>query len=302
MESATISPDAIPNRKLFAEKSGEPQESIRTRMQIPKPSSAMPQLLVSVQNAHEAKRALAGGCDLLDVKDPSRGSLGMAGRDAIATVVRVAARVPADGTRVPVSVALGEIVDWLDRPVAVKLPRGLDYAKLGTAGIKRDREWIRNWSSVRQMFEAMAEAPFHWIAVAYADWKEAAAPEPKAVVEAAAAAGCHGVLIDTHGKSGRTLTDDLVGKELEQIAVQVRKAGMVLALAGQLRADCLPSLAPAEPDILAIRTAGCRGRQRSGPICTDAVWAFREAIRETFGHPILLRSQRETPAASSASE
>jgi len=270
-------------------------------MLVPRSSSAMPQLLVSVQNAHEAKRAVAGGCDLLDIKDPSRGSLGMAGRDAIATVVRAAALMSADGSRVPVSVALGEIVDWLDHAKAVVLPGGLDYAKLGTAGVNQDGEWTRKWSRVRQMFEATAEASFRWIAVAYADWTDAAAPEPEAVIEAAAAAGCHGVLIDTHGKTDRTLTDFLAGKELEQLAANVRKLGMVLALAGQLRADCLPSLAPAKPDILAIRTAGCHGRQRSGSICTEAVWAFREAMCEAFGQPISLDSQRGSSPIKNAS-
>ena len=37
-----------------------------------------PQLLVSVRSAGEAVDALAGGCQILDVKDPSRGSLGRA--------------------------------------------------------------------------------------------------------------------------------------------------------------------------------------------------------------------------------
>ena len=37
-----------------------------------------PQLLVSVRDAVEAAAALQGDCDLLDVEDPTRGSLGMA--------------------------------------------------------------------------------------------------------------------------------------------------------------------------------------------------------------------------------
>jgi uncharacterized protein (UPF0264 family) len=35
-------------------------------------------LLVSVANAAEARTALEGDADIIDVKDPSRGSLGMA--------------------------------------------------------------------------------------------------------------------------------------------------------------------------------------------------------------------------------
>ena len=37
-----------------------------------------PQLLVSVRSAEEARAALEGGAALIDVKEPSRGSLGSA--------------------------------------------------------------------------------------------------------------------------------------------------------------------------------------------------------------------------------
>jgi uncharacterized protein (UPF0264 family) len=47
-----------------------------------------PQLLVSVRNAAEAQAALAGGCDILDIKEPSRGSLGMADAPTIAAIAR----------------------------------------------------------------------------------------------------------------------------------------------------------------------------------------------------------------------
>jgi len=83
-----------------------------------------PQLLVSVRSADEARAALAGGADLIDVKEPSRGPLGTADSDVIAEVLR------AVNGRVPVSAALGEFVAWQDRFV----PRGLHYAKWGMAG------------------------------------------------------------------------------------------------------------------------------------------------------------------------
>jgi len=85
-----------------------------------------PQLLVSVRSADEARAALAGGADLIDVKEPSRGPLGAADSEVIGDVLRAV-----DG-RVPVSAALGEFVAWRDRPV----PRGLHYAKWGMAGQK----------------------------------------------------------------------------------------------------------------------------------------------------------------------
>src|ERR1700678_3944537 len=67
------------------------------------PSS--PALLVSVRAVEEAAAALAGGADLIDVKEPNRGSLGRADDAVIAAVVAIVA-----GRR-PVSAAMGELRD-----------------------------------------------------------------------------------------------------------------------------------------------------------------------------------------------
>jgi uncharacterized protein (UPF0264 family) len=63
------------------------------------------QLLVSVRSAAEAEAALEGGADVIDVKEPSRGSLGRADDDVIAEVVSTVA-----GRRT-VTAAMGELVD-----------------------------------------------------------------------------------------------------------------------------------------------------------------------------------------------
>ena len=71
-------------------------------------------LLISVRSAREAEIALCGGADLIDVKEPARGSLGRAKGSVIRDVVlRIAGQVP-------VSAALGELVQqpfFLDAPI-----------------------------------------------------------------------------------------------------------------------------------------------------------------------------------------
>src|SRR5262245_13850027 len=62
-------------------------------------------LLVSVRSAAEAHAALAGGADLIDVKEPSRGPLGRADDSVISAVL-----VAVHGRR-PVSAAMGELAD-----------------------------------------------------------------------------------------------------------------------------------------------------------------------------------------------
>ena len=63
----------------------------------------MSKLLVSVRSADEAQAALDGGASIIDVKEPSLGSLGRASEAAIAAVVNRVAR------RIPISAALGDL-------------------------------------------------------------------------------------------------------------------------------------------------------------------------------------------------
>ena len=55
--------------------------------------------LSACASADEARIALAGGADVIDVKEPRRGSLGAADAEVVADVVEVV------GGRVPVSMA-----------------------------------------------------------------------------------------------------------------------------------------------------------------------------------------------------
>lgn len=242
-----------------------------------------PRLLVSVRDADEARSALAGGCDILDVKEPNRGSLGMASRDALASIVDV---VQTGNRRVLLSAALGEVVDWEDASPDERLPAGLDFVKLGLAGLGDDPGWCERWRSVRRRFHAGDDATLLWIAVAYADWQSANAPHPASVIAAAFEDSndlrCAGVLFDTYTKNGRTLTDLLSPVELAAWARTIHAGGLMLALAGSLQQAMLPRLHAFSPDVIAIRTAACTGLDRSGAVDARAVDQFRAALTDAF--------------------
>src|SRR5262245_15500947 len=90
----------------------------------------MTRLLVSVRSAVEARTALDGGADIIDIKEPSHGSLGRANDRTIQEIIGVV-----KGRRL-VSVALGE---WQDRPA---LPHfdGWWLAKVGFADNRDNHE------------------------------------------------------------------------------------------------------------------------------------------------------------------
>ena len=90
-------------------------------------------LLVSPMNLDEARAALDGGADIIDVKNPKEGSLGANFPWAIKAVAELAAG------RVPVSATIGDLEF---KPGTASLAAlgaamvGADYVKAGLLGVK----------------------------------------------------------------------------------------------------------------------------------------------------------------------
>ena len=266
-------------------------------------------LLVSVRNAAEAKAAADAGADIIDVKEPDRGSLGFADPSVIADVCRTI------NSRCPVSAALGEYSDWYQScgppPAKGDILSGcaqqLTYVKLGLAGILQPRlaqmavadrvksvaqsatadgcsAWTPSWLQARHAIQhrlgwkISGESSPAWVAVAYADSSSAAAPSPEDVLSAAIQTGCAGLLIDTFDKSAGTTFDWMTEEQLRGLRHHVRKAGLFFALAGRIGRNNLSAIKGVAPDIVAVRGAVCGGGDRRGTISGERVAAFRQAL------------------------
>lgn len=253
------------------------------------PASPCPQLLVSVRSAGEAREAIAGGCDILDVKEPRRGSLGAASPAVIREVSHAGSQ-----SGLPVSAALGECGDWLkpEPPLEIASLAGsnLQFVKLGLAGMGRRDDWSAAWLSIiARCCEPFDRGP-RPVAVIYADWQAARAPQPEEILDVLATeAGSEpsgrafaGVLVDTFEKSSGRLLDAMSLETLRAIRDRTAEFGMFLALAGRLNAELLPSLVDVAPDIIAIRSAACGGEDRTASVDRDAVTEFRSAMRSSF--------------------
>jgi uncharacterized protein (UPF0264 family) len=256
---------------------------------------ARPELLVSVRNAAEAWAAIAGGCDVLDVKEPDRGALGMAD---VSTIGDIISHSRIGNSSVPVSVALGDAVEWTSGRPVPRLPAGIEYLKLGTAGQEGNCAWHKSFCAAQQVIDASIPSKraaatestiavaggfaTSWIAVAYADWQIARGPAPEEVIANATECNCSGILIDTFSKGRLRLFDWLDGPRLCSLAAQARSAGLTFALAGRLQIGDLPLILAAGPDIVGIRSAACRDGNRSGEIDAGAVRAFRDSLQLEF--------------------
>jgi uncharacterized protein (UPF0264 family) len=214
----------------------------------------MTRLLVSVRSATEAVAALAGGADVIDVKEPANGSLGRASAETIAEVLRVV------GGRRPVSAALGEFgdINW-DEP----LPEQLSYLKWGFSHWRE-----RSLGAIAHIFDRLhVELPERQlVTVAYADWQRAGAPMPDELCRLACAGRWGPMLIDTWRKDGSTLLDFLPLATLTDLRKRCQMSQVPLALAGSLGLAEMRILLPLEPEWFAVRGAVCRERDRTAEV------------------------------------
>ncbi|HUY34193.1 MAG TPA: (5-formylfuran-3-yl)methyl phosphate synthase [Pirellulales bacterium] len=208
----------------------------------------MTRLLVSVRSVAEAREALDAGVDLVDLKEPRRGSLGAVDWEVAAEVAAQAA------ARSPVSMALGELMDGC-APTDRKVPRGVAYVKLGMAGAAIEADWPRRWSDALALLPAFATP----VAVAYADWRDAQAPRPSDVLAEGRKLGCGAFLVDTWRKSAGGLLDCVTFRELAELLQGARAGGMLGVVGGSLTWETVAPVLELAPDYVAVRGAVCRG-------------------------------------------
>jgi (5-formylfuran-3-yl)methyl phosphate synthase len=225
-------------------------------------------LLVSVVSAQEARRALAGGADIIDVKDPGEGALGAPSPRVLEEVVRVV------GGAAPVSVALGDLPN-LPHTAALAargaVLSGADYVKVGLRGVRQLDDAAAVMCAVRDAVRVRG-ARVSVIAAAYAD---ADALDPPALAPASLPAlvqrtGIAGVLVDTFVKDGRGLYGWLSESELTELILRTRAAGGTFAVAGQLHRGELRRVAA---DVVGVRSAVCRGGDRAAELDGELVSA-----------------------------
>jgi uncharacterized protein (UPF0264 family) len=222
----------------------------------------LPGLLVSVRSAVEARAALEGGATIIDIKEPANGPLGRADASIWTDVRRVVPR------EIPVSVALGELDDLDVDILSGHDWSGISYRKIGLAGAGLD--WAARWEKVRGRLPGPP-----WVAVAYADWPMAHAPEPGEVVSVALKVpDCVGLLVDTWDKSRRTPLDE----SWSSIVARVQVAGKLVVLAGGLDRAAIESLARLRPDYFAVRGAACFGGDRLAAIDPARVAALARLV------------------------
>lgn len=233
-------------------------------------------ILVSVWHVDEAYAAVTGGADIVDVKDPSAGSLG-APKPSI--VLKVKEIVSLNNTKCEVSAAIGDIKCC---PSTVRLASyalssiGLNYVKVGI----ETKDLKLAYSIAENAVEGAKEGGrARVIIVAYADFKRVNSLNPLTLPEIAYSVSADGVMIDTRVKDGRNTFNHLSLNELKQFVSKAKKYGLITALAGGLNIEHVETAYKLGFDVIGLRTAVCNGG-RFGKLSKDKICAFRNIVEK----------------------
>jgi uncharacterized protein (UPF0264 family) len=218
-------------------------------------------VLVSPKNLGEALEAIAGGADIIDVKNPAEGSLGANFPWVISEIAKIAKKhgkvVSATTGDMPYKpgtaslAALGAAVS------------GADYVKVGLYG-------VRNEVEAEEVVEGVVKAVKGYdkekkvVIAGYGDYTRINAISPLKLPKIAADCGADVVMVDTAIKDGTSIFDHMSFENLRSFVSVARENGLQCAIAGNIGWDHLELLRKLSPDIIGVRTIVCeRGRDSS---------------------------------------
>ena len=207
------------------------------------------QLLVSVRDVPEALAAVAGGADLIDLKEPNTGALGALPLHVVHEVVQA---LRAAGHTHPVSATVG---DWaLDaRDAVLEQVRataacGVDVVKVG----------IPRCDGATALLAALAGSPAPVVPVFFGDER---------LGEALLALACWlpfpALMLDTADKRAGSLFDRLDAATVRHFISRVQGAGRLAGVAGSLQPSQAGLLRELAPDYAGFRGALCESGRGS---------------------------------------
>ncbi|MCC7564561.1 MAG: (5-formylfuran-3-yl)methyl phosphate synthase [Methanobacterium sp.] len=232
-------------------------------------------LLISPINTQEAREAINGGADIIDVKNPKEGSLGA----NFPWMIRNIREITPENMQV--SATLGDVPykpGTVSLAAAGAIASGADYIKVGLYGTKNYSEALEVMENVvRTVDEFNSDAIV--VASGYADAHRVGAVDPMEIPRVAADSGSDLAMVDTAVKDGKTLFDFMNEETISKFTEETHNYGLKSALAGSVTQEQMPLLAELGCDVAGIRGAACIGGDRnSGSIHHEAVARLKQMV------------------------
>ena len=232
-------------------------------------------LLISPINSEEAREAIEGGADIIDVKNPKEGSLGA----NFPWVIKNIREITPNGMHV--SATLGDVPykpGTVSLAAAGAVVSGADYIKVGLYGTKNYDEALEVMENVVKSVKEFDDNALV-VASGYADAHRVGAIDPIKIPQVAAESGADLAMVDTAIKDGKTLFDFMDKDKLIEFNKNIHEYGLKSALAGSIKKEQLRLLYDIGCDVVGIRGAACTGGDRNkGTINRTAVMELKNMI------------------------
>lgn len=238
----------------------------------------MIKLLVSPTNLEEARNAINGGADIIDVKNPVEGSLGANFPWVITEIQKLVKKY----NGLEISATLG---DFPNLPGTASLAAlgmancNVDYIKVGLKGPKTKKDAI---FFMKQIIRAVSEykGQVKIVVAGYADYIRFGTIEPLLIPEIAAESGADVAMVDTGIKDGKTLFDFMSEEQIKTFVEKTLKNDIIVALAGSIKKDHFPKLKEIKPHIIGLRGAACEKFDRlHGKIRVELVKELKSLLK-----------------------
>ncbi len=229
-------------------------------------------LMVSVQDLYEAKQALKGGADIVDVKNLQEALVGSAHPNV---VKEIRDEVPSAHHA---SVTLGVVPNQIGTVSMAVYAAGILDATSVKVGFMVS-EYDVALETLLAEKEALIGTQTKLIGSLFADnLLYDGGIDPDLMVQLAKEGQCDGFLIDTLVKDGRNLFDFVPEDRLKEMVLEGKELGMSTALSGHLKMSDLDELSRVNPDIVGVRGAVCQKGDRDSRVHWESVSEFKKQL------------------------
>jgi uncharacterized protein (UPF0264 family) len=232
-------------------------------------------LLVSAVNESEAREAIAGKADIIDVKNPSEGALGA---NYPWIIKRIRQLTPEN---IEVSCTIGEAPGL---PATMSLAAlgaattGVNYIKAGLYGLETVEAAVHLVRNITKSVKDV-QPSIKVVATGYADAQRIGAIDPLQVPKIAYEGNADFAMLDTAIKDGQSLLTFLNHTQLKIFISEAREYHLKTALAGSLRKEDLVFVQGLGADVVGLRGAACvDGDRINGKIKREKVQELIEII------------------------
>jgi uncharacterized protein (UPF0264 family) len=219
-------------------------------------------MLASVKNLAEAQIVLQANVDIIDLKKPEFGALGVLPIELVAEIV-----TEING-RLLVSATIGDLP--MDQNLIFNAV--CDMAKTGVNFVKIGFFPSENWQICVQKLASITENT-RLIAVLFADTK----PD-FSILSHLEKAKFSGVMLDTMNKKNGSLTDVMTYETITEFVELAKNHNLLCGLAGSLRLENIAPLLPLQAHYLGFRGALCAENNRVQSLELRALQQIRNAI------------------------